>query len=85
MLTAESSNSPANARRLSVSISTSSWRNSYWPGVDFAVGQCVKHERIVRIGAVADADELLFHRLRGGNGQFASPRNVCAFTRSGKL
>ena len=32
-------------------------------GVDLAVGQRVEHERVVGIGAVADADECCWHSV----------------------
>ena len=39
-------------------------------GIDFSVGQGMKHEGVVRIGTVADADSLPLGAERGGSGHF---------------
>ena len=39
-------------------------------GIDLAVGQGMKHEGIVRIGTMADADSLPLGAERGGMGHF---------------
>ena len=58
MLMAVTSSSPCRARRLSVSMSCSSWTKRQVARVDLVVRQGVEHEGIVGVGAVADADYL---------------------------
>ena len=61
MDTAETSSSPRNAQLVQRFDVLQFVDEAVVPGIDFVVGECVEHERIVGVGGVSDANELLWH------------------------